>query len=132
MNRGNSFVACVSHDEVPSYLSAADFAFALYRPSISKKYLSPIKNGEYWANGLPVILTEGIGDDSQIIDSEGGGVTFSLEGNSLGKALERIEVIIKSGSREEVSKGIREIASRHRSFDIAREVYEKVYGAFPS
>ena len=48
-------------------------------------------------------MTKGIGDDSQIIDSEGGGATFDLEENNLTKALQKIEVIIQSGSREEMS-----------------------------
>jgi len=132
VNKKNFVVAYVSHSEVPSYLSAADFAFSLYRPSKSKRFLSPIKNGEYWANGLPVMMSKGIGDDSNIIDSERGGVTFSLEDNNVNNALARIELIIKSGSRAEVSKGIRKIASRYRSFDIAREVYKKVYDSFSS
>ena len=78
------------------------------------------------------MMSKGIGDDSNIIDSERGGVTFSLEDNNVNNALARIELIIKSGSRAEVSKGIRKIASRYRSFDIAREVYKKVYDSFSS
>ena len=132
LDKDSFIVDSIPHSEVPSYLSAADFAFSLYRPSRSKRFLSPIKNGEYWANGLPVIMTKGIGDDSQIIDSEGGGVTFDLEDNNLIKALQKIEVIIQSGSRIEVSKGIRNVALHHRNFDIAREVYNKVYSTLSS
>ena len=132
LNKENFIVDSVQHSEVPSYLSAADFAFSLYQPSKSKRFLSPIKNGEYWANGLPIIMTKGIGDDSKIIDSEGGGVTFAFENNNLKKALQKIEVIIQSGSREETSKEIRGIASRYRNFNIAQTVYEKVYSAYPS
>jgi len=132
LDKDSFIVDSIPHSEVPSYLSAADFAFSLYRPSRSKRFLSPIKNGEYWANGLPIIMTKGIGDDSQIIDSEGGGVTFDLEDNNLIKALQKIEVIIQSGSKEETSKEIRGIASRYRNFHIAQKVYEKVYGTYPS
>jgi glycosyltransferase involved in cell wall biosynthesis len=132
LDKDSFIVDSIPHSEVPSYLSAADFAFSLYRPSRSKRFLSPIKNGEYWANGLPIIMTKGIGDDSQIIDSEGGGVTFDLEDNNLIKALQKIEVIIQSGSRIEVSKGIRNVALHHRNFDIAREVYNKVYSTLSS
>ena len=132
MNKEDVIVDSVSHSEVPSYLSAADFAFSLYRPSRSKRFLSPIKNGEYWANGLPIIMTKGIGDDSKIIDSEGGGETFDFEGNDLIKALQKIQVIIQSGSREETFKEIRGIASRYRNFNIAQKVYKKVYSAYQS
>ena len=47
--------------EVPYYLSAADFAFGLHRPTT---FVSPIKHGECWANGLPTLLPDGVGDDS--------------------------------------------------------------------
>lgn len=67
------------HNQVADYLSASDFAFATYRPGKSKMYLSPIKVGEYWANGLPVILTEGVGDDGNIIKGGCGGAIFKVE-----------------------------------------------------
>jgi glycosyltransferase involved in cell wall biosynthesis len=63
------FIDSVSHSEVPHYLSAADFAFSFVRPAESRKFCSPIKHGEYWANGLPIIMGEGIGDDSDIINN---------------------------------------------------------------
>jgi hypothetical protein len=60
-------VKFVSNEQVPDYLSASDFGYALIKPSPSKQYCSPIKVGEYWANGLPVVMPEGIGDDSVIM-----------------------------------------------------------------
>lgn len=60
---------------MPDYLSAADFASGLHR---SKPYVSPIKIGEYWASGLPVFLTHGVGDDSEIVATEGDGAVFDL------------------------------------------------------
>src|SRR5690606_34223519 len=61
------FIFNVKHNEVPDYLSASDFSFATYKPGKSKLYLSPVKIAEYWANGLPVLLTNGIGDETRII-----------------------------------------------------------------
>lgn len=61
--------SCVDHSEVPAYLSASDFAFSLHVPSPSKLFVSPIKNGEYWASGLPIIISDGIGDDSERVKS---------------------------------------------------------------
>ena len=63
------------HDEVFDYLSAADFGYALYhlRPRTpSKVVLSPIKNGEYWANGLPVLMTDGVGDEATFLEAARG------------------------------------------------------------
>ena len=123
----NFYVNKISHNEVPAFLSASDFALSLYKPSISKRYLSPIKNGEYWANGLPILLTRGIGDDSKIIESEGCGATYQLKNNDLNKATKQIESIIMSGTRKQVSKEISIIASRYRNFEIVEQVYNKVY-----
>ena len=41
------------------------------KPVPTKRYCTPVKDGEYWALGLPVIITEGISDDSGIIRENG-------------------------------------------------------------
>ncbi len=116
------YIGQVQHEEVPAYLSAADFAFATYKPGSSKKYLSPVKIGEYWANGLPILLTEGVGDDSDIINNEGGGATFNLQQEgSLEKALEKIKQIISDPNhRTDIPK----LAQKYRSPERIREAYE--------
>ena len=73
LSPAQTFVAKVPFVEVPQFLSAADFAFGLHRPTL---FVSPIKHGEYWANGLPIFLSDGVGDDSEIIKKEGGGAVF--------------------------------------------------------
>ena len=83
-------VAKAPHDQVPLYMIAADFAFATYKKSYSKKFLSPVKVGEYWACGLPVLLTEGVGDDAEIIERNNCGATFSLEKDNVTEGLVKI------------------------------------------
>lgn len=84
-------VTRVPHDDVPAYMGAADFAFATYKKSHSKRYLSPVKIGEYWACGLPVLVTEGVGDDADIIERYACGATFSLEKNNVAESLLKIK-----------------------------------------
>ena len=104
--------------EVPVYLSAADFAFGLHRPT---PYVSPIKVGEYWASGLPVLLTQGVGDDSGIIAAEGGGAVFDLaRPSSVGEALAAIRTQLADPRHRAT---IRQLAVRHRSVERAREAY---------
>ena len=50
-------------EQVPAYLSGADIAFSGVRQNPSKRYCSPIKHGEYWACGLPIVIPDGISDD---------------------------------------------------------------------
>lgn len=104
--------------EVPDYLSAADFAFGLHRPT---PYVSPIKVGEYWASGLPVLLTDGVGDDSGIIATEGGGAVFDLA--RPGSVLQALQSIRAQLADEGHRQTIHELAARHRSVARAREAY---------
>ena len=115
-------VLFVPFAEVPDYLSAADFAFGLHRPT---PYVSPIKVGEYWANGLPVLLTEGVGDDSGIISREGGGAVFNLnEPESVPTAIQQIASIISTPDYREQAVAL---ARRHRSLEQARLAYEQLF-----
>jgi glycosyltransferase involved in cell wall biosynthesis len=100
----------VSHDKVSSYLSIANFAFATYKPSYSKRFLSPIKVGEYWACGLPVLLTKGVGDDSSIIEESNCGATFELE-----NVLEAMQRIKKQIADKDIWRKNRALAVEHRN-----------------
>ncbi|NEM98262.1 glycosyltransferase [Pontibacter burrus] len=117
-----TYIASVPHGQVPDYLTASDFAFATYKPGPSKKYLSPVKIGEYWANGLPVLLTEGIGDESDIIKKEGGGALFNLSTpGSLENAIEKIKAIVQDPThRQEIPK----LALKYRSVEMLRKAYD--------
>lgn len=108
------FIDYVPHFNVPDYLSASDFAFCLHRSHSSSFGFSPIKNGEYWANGLPILIPENIGDDSEIVISESAGGTYK-EGNnaSIKHAMEKIiEILQKPGSRVRIPS----YAKKYRSF----------------
>lgn len=65
--KNKTLVIRLEASEVPDYLNAADIGVVAIRPVPSKKYSSPIKTGEYWACGLPVITPPGISDDSEAI-----------------------------------------------------------------
>ena len=71
-----AFVTKAPHAEVPNYLSAANFAFSPIRPAPCRLFCSAIKIGKYWASGLPVLVTPGVGDDSAIVKAEAGGAVF--------------------------------------------------------
>lgn len=113
------YIKNVHHHEIPGWLSAADFGFAPIKPANSRKYCSPIKTGEYWANGLPVLILDGIGDDSEIIKREGGGAI--LDWKDLKKCFCEIDKIISTpGHRNKIS----ELARKYRSRNKIREAYQ--------
>jgi hypothetical protein len=116
-------VASVSHEQVPAFLSAADFAWSTIRPAPCRLYCCPIKDGEYWANGLPVLLEDGIGDDSDIIKKEGGGVILDMKNPTPSfKAL----TILMAAGREELAHDISKLSRRHRNPKIVYEAYQLI------
>lgn len=111
------------HDEISDYLSLAHFAFATYRPSPSKRFLSPIKVGEYWACGLPVLLTEGVGDDADIISREGCGAVFTASREGMEKALHKIREQLKDPG---VAERNQQLARTYRNRDLLVKAYEQL------
>lgn len=109
-----------SHNEVAGYLSSADFAFSTIKPAPSRKYCSPIKDGEYWANGLPILIEDHIGDDSDIIRQEGGGVI--LDPTNPEAAFGALAEMLTPG-RSTVSVSISLIAFKYRRMELVREAY---------
>ncbi len=67
--------------EVPQYLSAADVGIIIRHDIPVNNVASPIKIGEYLGCGLPVILTKGIGDYSEMIAQEGVGLVLDEDKN---------------------------------------------------
>ena len=63
----------LEHHEVSRNLSACDVGMVAVRPFPSKRYCSPIKTGEYWACGLPILIPKGVSDDYYMVEHEGGG-----------------------------------------------------------
>jgi glycosyltransferase involved in cell wall biosynthesis len=114
------FVGQVPHGNVPAYLSSADFAFSTIKPAPCRLYCCPVKDGEYWANGLPVLLEPGIGDDSDIIQKEGGGVQLDMTHPV--EAFTKLREFLKQG-REGTAIPIQALAYKYRRMDLIKEVY---------
>ena len=116
-----AYVTKAPFAEVPDYLSAADFAFSPIRPAPCRLFCSAIKVGEYWASGLPVLLTPGVGDDSAIIEAEQGGAVFDLaQPGSVPAALVRLAALMQQPG---IRARIHALAVRHRSPARVREAY---------
>jgi len=125
----NIIIKFVPHREVPNYMGLGDFAITPFKPVPSKRYGSPIKTGEYWALGLPVVITQGISNDSEIIeDNKIGSIirNFTFEGYY--NSVKEIDEILINSDREELRNRIRMIAKKYRGFDVAENVYKEIYG----
>jgi len=118
----------VNYNEVPNYMSLADFAIDPIKPIPSKRFATPIKTGEYWAIGLPVIITKDISDDSDIIEKEDiGYVLKELTPNEYKNAIKKIDNLLKE-DQIILKQKIRTVAVKYRSFNIAEKIYNNIYG----
>lgn len=106
----------VNHDEVATFLSISDFAYAFIKPGPSKRYCSAIKIGEYWANGLPILIPEDIGDDSAIINMEQAGCI-------LNKELDYFEDLNKIIADPSHRTRIAGLAEEYRSTELVNRAY---------
>lgn len=79
LNESDITVRRVPHEQVPRYLVAGDIGLLLREQSPLNTVASPVKFGEYLAAGLPVVLTEGIGDFSDLVRLDGLGLVFALD-----------------------------------------------------
>lgn len=70
-------ILSVPHCEISDYLVAADIGMLIRSRSLVNTVASPVKFAEYLASGVPVILTEGIGDYSDLVRKNGLGCVIS-------------------------------------------------------
>jgi hypothetical protein len=117
----------VPHQKVPDYLGLGDFAVTPVKPVPTKKYCTPIKDGEYWALGLPIVIPDNISDDSAIISRHDAGVILKdFSRVEYSKAVRKLDEILSRG-RNKNYEDIRMLAIKYRSYDIAKSVYSSIY-----
>lgn len=117
----------VRHEEVPLYLSLGSFAINPVKPVPTKRYCTSIKDGEYWAMGLPIVITKDISDDSDIIEKNHIGYKLNaLTEEEYRNAIAAIEKLL-STDKIDLQKRIRATAETYRSYRIAEDIYSKIY-----
>jgi glycosyltransferase involved in cell wall biosynthesis len=67
-------VGSVPHSRMPEELARQDVGLFLFTSGISEHGCSPTKVGEYWAMGLPVVITPNVSDTEDIVRQERVGV----------------------------------------------------------
>jgi len=115
----------VSHQEVPLYLSLANFALTPVKPVPSKRYCTPIKDGEYWAMGLPVVIPAGVSDDADIIAANDiGAVLTQFSAADYDAAIGKIDRLLLDPAAR---KRTMDVARKYRCFEIAENAYTALY-----
>lgn len=115
----------VFHNEIPRYLLLGDFALNPVKPVPTKRFCTSIKDGEYWATGLPVVISPNISDDSGIIEANNTGVVLNYSDPLTFKnGILSIEALLKD---TDLRNRVRQQAIQYRSFEIAENIYRKIY-----
>lgn len=124
----NIITKFVAPSEVPLYLSIASFAISPLKPIPTRKYCTPIKTGEYWAAGLPVVITKDISIDSDIIEqNQIGYVLKKFEKSEYENACRIIDKLLQNNY---INGTVKAIAEKCRSFNLAQLAYAKAFQHF--
>lgn len=117
----------VPQHEVYAWMNAADFAFNPCRPVPSRRHGTSIKNAEYRAMGLPVVLAHDISDDSETIAAENAGAVLDeMNETNYRNAIQTIDDLLKTDCQL-LNKRITDSMRKNRSMEIADRVYKEIY-----
>ena len=117
----------VSHDKIPDYLGVGDFGITPVKSIPTKRFCTPIKDGEYWALGLPVVISKDISDDSEIIlNNNAGAVINEYTEENFKIAIVKIQNLLEEPFSS-LSPRIENLAKQYRNFSIAEDIYKKIY-----
>lgn len=118
----------VRHGDVPAYIAHSTFGLTPVKPVPTKKCCTPIKDGEYWACGIPVLITRDISVDSELIRENNCGVVIEdFKEQYYDAAIAELDSLIHKEPAE-LAKRCRALAERHRNFIIAEGIYKEIYG----
>lgn len=119
----------VSHADIPDYIGLGDFAITPVKPIPTKRYCTPVKDGEYWALGLPVVIPPDISDDSELISrNNAGAILYKFDEQNYNQAIQVINNLLCDVDGEMLTQKIRNIAITYRNYKQAEKVYAKIYG----
>ncbi|MGB6046942.1 MAG: glycosyltransferase [Flavobacteriales bacterium] len=113
---GRVLTTWVPPAEVPAVLQACDVALLVREDTITNRVASPTKFAEYLACGLPVIISESIGDFSSVVNEHGLGIVHA-EGGML-------PVLNRPNAEERVR--CRDHAREHFTKEAHNAAYRKV------
>jgi hypothetical protein len=67
----------LKHEEVTNFLVACDWGILIREQSVTNKVASPTKFAEYLSAGLPVIISENLGDYTEFVKNNDCGIIYS-------------------------------------------------------
>jgi len=121
--RARYVIKSCEHDDVYRYLSAADAGIIMREDTIVNNVASPIKIAEYLACGLPVILTRGIGDASDLISQNNLGLLLIDSQDISKQVIQYFEQLDVNTTRNNAIKFCDDFYSMEAKLDIYKTLY---------
>ena len=118
-------IKSVEHDAVPDEMARMDVGIFFIMPVFSKRASAPTKLGEFLGCGIPCLANDGVGDMTQILESENVGVVirdFDDHGRE-----EAIDALLALCSDPNVRQRCVSAAGKHFSLDDGVAAYDRIY-----
>jgi len=116
-------VKSASRAEVPDILPAIDLIVNFVRPSYARMSMSPTKLAECFAEGIPVICNDGVGDVALNIKKLSAGIVVdSVLDVDLSAVVQKLDEVCAMGGRR-----LRDEARPLLGLEVAAERYQSVY-----
>jgi len=126
--RNNTIYINLNKNEVPGFLSAADFGITAIKQIPSRRYSSPIKNGEYWACGLPILIPKGISDDYLFAESKNIGIVLDdLSKENMFQIIKEIIDWNKSVNKIDIRNRCRQFVKEDRDVTKYQILYHSIF-----
>ena len=120
----------VPYERLPDELGKHDAGFCFHSHGLSAAGGSSTKVGQYWAMGLPVISTPGLGDVDDIVRRERVGIVVRDESDEAYRAC--VGELLTLLNDPELRDRCRAAAERHYGLDEASRRQIAVYGQLAS
>ncbi|WP_207432381.1 hypothetical protein [Sabulibacter ruber] len=121
-------VLTLKRNEISAYLSASDFGLVPVRQNPSKRFCSPIKDGEYWACGLPIIIPRGISDDYLFAKDKKIGIVLDEPcESSYIKVIKEVDFWLKNEPKNSIVDRCRSFAISDRDIKPYKNLYSEIF-----
>ena len=115
-------VTTLDSTEVKSYLQEGKFGILLRERHILNRVACPLKFAEYLAAGIPVLISEGVGDTEKIINDYRVGVV--IYNDDFDKALSEMFELVSDTT---IRNRCREVAKKEFNLSYSITLYKNVY-----
>jgi len=117
-------IKSVEHGAVPDEMAYMDAGIFFIMPVFSKRASAPTKLGEFLGCGVPCLANHGVGDMTQILESENVGVVIRNFDNGRENAINDLISLCADPDVRERCVGA---ARKHFSLDDGVAAYDRIY-----